>query len=175
MTQLLWHCCCDTAVVTPLLWHCCCDTAVVTPLLWHCCCDTAVANERYIKSFLFNYLENPSEWSGKSVFDLQRFVSFLHTALLKQPCYKRWPNWASNRAQMAYSSSCETSLICCPSLIKTVIAPWLRERLPVRNSKNSLSNAFGADASHKRTDAREDVLGLLIKHVCLLLFKNCLL
>ena len=56
--MLLWHCCCDSVVVT-LLWQCCCDTCccdtvVVTLLLWHfccdtCCCDTVVvANEQYI-------------------------------------------------------------------------------------------------------------------------------
>ena len=52
VTLLLWHCCCGTVVVAlllwHLLWHCCCDTVVVTLLLWHCCCDTVVANERYV-------------------------------------------------------------------------------------------------------------------------------
>jgi len=38
----MWHCCCDTVVVTLLMWHCCCDTVVVTLLLWPCWCDTVV-------------------------------------------------------------------------------------------------------------------------------------
>ena len=79
---LLWHCCCDTVVVTVLLWQCCCDTVVLTllwqcccdivvvTLLWHCCCDIVVANERYMcvayGQSRSKYLSSPRHWSYES-------------------------------------------------------------------------------------------------------------